>query len=194
MSDAIDDEKLRWRMSRVLHSKECRAIRFKLDNVVIQTYMYAYIGDAITDRLVNINPNSSGHAYDPKSNTIIVDSHDVAPAVIVHEATHAVIDATHQGKNISVGTHEAAAYLAETLYSMYCHDDDASVDVPHLDRPLILLARKVNSFNASHPSGSFLCPDSDVLYIKAIIRSSGLRSNVDRVDTMDGIGKNGRGW
>jgi hypothetical protein len=194
MSDAIDDEKLRWRMSRILHSKECRAIRFKLDNVTIQTYMYAYIGDAITDRLVQINTATSGHAYDHLSNTIFVDSHSVAPAVIVHEATHAVIDATHQGKSISVGTHEASAYLAETLYSMACGDDDASVDVPHLDRPLMLLARQVNAFNASHPSGSFVCPDSDVMYIKAIIKSSGLRSNVDRVDTMNGIGQNGRGW
>ncbi len=194
MSDAIDDEKLRWRMSRVLHSRECRAIRFKLDNVAIQTYMYAYIGDAITDHVVNVNANASGRGYDHRSNTITFTSHDIFPAAIVHEATHAIIDATHQGKNISKGTHEAAAYLAETLYSMNCGDDDASVDVPHLDAPLAQLANKVNAYNARHPSGLYVCPGSDVIYIKAILQSSALRMDVNRMDTMDGIGKNGRGF
>src|SRR5260221_4984324 len=103
--DAIDLEKLRWTMSNTLHSPACRAIRFRVDNVAIQTYMYSYIGDAITNRLIQVDPTGTGRTYDPASNVLTVDSLHVPPAVIVHEATHAAINATHQGKRITTGTH-----------------------------------------------------------------------------------------
>lgn len=184
-----DKRQLRSRMARVLRSKACFAIRFRLDNVGIQTYMYSYIADAIVDNRVHVEIGD-GHHYDYHPNTITFDSLDVEPATIVHEATHAVIDATHSGKNITNGAHEASAYLAEALYDMNV-DDDINVDIPHLARPLYLLARQVKAFNASHASGLFVCPQSDTLYIKAILNGARGANDVNRVDRMDGIGDGG---
>src|SRR2546423_8403338 len=120
-SEEAETSRLRSRAENVLSSPACRAVRFRLDNVAIQTFMYSTIANAIREDRVHMRIGRSRH-YDHLTNTIWLDTADVPPYVIVHEATHAVLDATHVGQNITVGTHEAAAYLAETVYALNAGD------------------------------------------------------------------------
>jgi hypothetical protein len=106
--------RLRARAATILSSSTCQKIRFKLDNIAIQTFMYSYVAGLIRDDHVHINIGS-GNGYEYESNTITYESVDVSPKAIVHEATHAVIDATNPDKYVTKGTHEAAAYLAESV-------------------------------------------------------------------------------
>lgn len=177
---------LRLRAQGILKSQACMAIRFKIDNVGIQTFMYAYIADAIYKDQVHIRIGE-GRGYDYTSNTITFDSINVDPPIIVHESTHAVIDATHVGKTITVGTHETAAYLAETLYALNSNYNQHIIDDQNIMRSIYKLARKIQNFNSKHQSGLFSCPPDDILYIKRVLEHSALRMNVNREDKMDGI-------
>jgi hypothetical protein len=73
--------------------------------------MLGYIGSEILRDKVHVREGGSNW-YDHVSNVRSVDDFDTEPHVIVHEATHAVIDATNPGLIITKGSGEAAAYLA----------------------------------------------------------------------------------
>ncbi len=147
--------------------------------------MYSYVAGLVRDDHVHINIGS-GNGYDYVSNTITYNSVDVSPKAIVHEATHAVIDATNPGKEVTKGTHEAAAYLAESVYALLC-GDQPETDVKNLTQPVADLARKVMAFNKSNASGLFACPLSDTEYIKKVLASSQLAGDQGRADKQDGV-------
>ncbi|MBR1155223.1 hypothetical protein [Bradyrhizobium sp. JYMT SZCCT0428] len=175
----------RSRAKGILTSPACNNIRFKLDNVQIRSFMFGYIGDAIARNRVHIKAEGF-NGYDHESDTIFLVSPDVRPHELVHEATHAVIDATNRGLVISKGPGEAAAYLAETVYSIVTQGEANSLDVPHLTPPVASLARRLIEYNKD-PRRTFTCPASDVTLIKAILGSSKLAGNMARMDTMNGI-------
>jgi hypothetical protein len=181
-----DFGQLRARAQGVLTSQICNQIRFKLDNVRIQSFMFGYIGTAIGMGRIKFRVGG-GNGYDHKSNTMFLMSEDVPSNEIVHEATHAIIDATNPGLTITKGTGEAAAYLAETVYSIVAFGEPRSLDVRFLTRPVAQLARELIAFN-SNPKVSFVCPDFEVSGIKAILRNSRLVGDINRLDRMDGIG------
>jgi hypothetical protein len=112
-----EKQQLREKAANVLRSATCTSIRFRLDNVRIERSMYPYIAGAILENRVHIE-EGGGDGYDHTTNTIFFQSTGVQPATIVHEATHAVIDATMKGQNITKGTGEAVAYLAEAQHSV----------------------------------------------------------------------------
>ena len=84
--------------------------------MAIEYLMYNYVANLIEQNKIRIGM-SSGRTYNHISDYITFDSVDVGPEVIVHEATHALIDAVYPGLTITNGTGEACAYLAETIYS-----------------------------------------------------------------------------
>jgi hypothetical protein len=115
----------------------------------------------------------SGNGYDPDSDPPAIhwESVKVAPKAIVHEATHAVINATHVGAAITKATHEAAAYLAESMFELLS-GRDPETDVARLTGPVTRLAQSAISFNESNPTPTFTCPPSDTTLIKSILAAS----------------------
>lgn len=185
MANEAEISRLRAKAKTLLTSSVCKQIRFKLDNVAIQYLMYGYVAGLIAEDHVHIKVES-GDGYDHVFNTMTFSSADPHAATIVHEATHAVIDATNAGKDVTKGTHETAAYLAETIFSLLS-GDSPDLGVPYLTPPLVELAGKVMAFNKSGKSGLFVCPLTDTEYVKKILASSRLAGAVDRVDRMDGV-------
>lgn len=155
--------------------------------------MYAYVAGLVKDDHVHITIGD-GDGYDHMPNNMILSSTGVAPAAIVHEATHALIDATNPDKEVTKGTHEAAAYLAETIY-MLLSGGEPYLEMKYLTQPIAELAKKVIAFNASHPSGLFTCPLADTAYIKEVYRSQ-TGADINRKDKMDGVpfGRGGLIW
>ena len=174
------------RVKSILRSATCFSICFRLDNIAIQTHMYSAIAGEV--ELGGIHLKIDGRGYDPTSDTLTMDTDDPEPAVVVHEATHAAIDAYHLGLNVTLGTHEAPAYLGETLYWKY-GGQRTSIDVMALARPLSLLADKVKFFNDAHRSGLFTCLQGDVVEIQQILKFSALRMSIDRVYRMNGLSR-----
>jgi len=181
--------KLLRKIETVLKSRECFAIRFRIENVAIQTHMYQYIVQAIHDNRIRAQVGS-GDGYDDTVNphTLTLSSDDPPPRTVVHEATHAVIDATHKGQRIVKSTNEIAAFLAESVYGVIASDPMTSY--PHyFVRPLRQLADQVVAFNSSHPSGLFDCPPGDVANLKALLSSlPGSYGTANKIETMKGIG------
>jgi hypothetical protein len=130
---------------------------------------------------------SNARHYDHKTNVLTLDSLNVDPPVIVHESTHALINATHVGKSIRCGSHETAAYLAESLWALNT-DNDVAVDVPHLNQRMYRLARRVKEFNSQNRMGLFVCDPAEVQYMETLMRISANGTDVDRVDVQLGIG------
>ena len=185
MARPCEIEYLRKRIGQILKSAACLEIRFKVANICIQRFMYTYIGDAILKDDVHLDI-ADARQYDHTTNVLTLDSYDVAPTVIVHECTHAVINATHVGKSIRNGAHETAAYLAESLWALLT-DNDVAVDVPHLDRRMYDVAKEVKAFNAKNRMGLYELDPAEQHYMEALMRNSGNRTDVDRVDVQVGI-------
>jgi len=131
--------------------------------------MYAYIGDAIVDRRIPVELGG-GNGYDPDSDPPAIhwELLKVPPKAIVHEATHAVINATHVGSAITKATHEAAAYLAESMFELLS-GRDPQTDVALLTGPATRLAQSAIDFNESNPNATFTCPPPDTVFIKSIL-------------------------
>jgi hypothetical protein len=176
---------LRLRAKAILQSRLCQNIRFKLANVHIQSTMWGYIGAAVGENLVHLQVGT-GHHYDPGSNTITFDDDVPEAKIIVHEATHAIIDATHVGQTITTGVHETSAYLAETIFTILT-GKEAHLDVPHLTPSVAQLARRVIAFN-SKSLESYECTTAETGNIIAILEHSNLRMNTSHTERMDGIG------
>ncbi len=149
--------------------------------------MYGYIGDAILRNKVRVIIGD-GNAYYRSSNTLKFDAYDVKSHAIVHEATHAVIDATHKGVTITIGTGEAAAYLAEMIYAIVTTGESVYLDVPRLTPPVFRLASAVLAHNSSSKA-AYTCPSSDVMNIISILAASSLPHSYNTPDRMDGIGE-----
>ena len=92
------------------------------------THARLYIAGAIENGKVKVTvgptsvPGRDGE-YVPQNfrsnaNTLIFPNDNPTDETIVHEATHAVIDGTTVGSNISNISDEVAAYVAETVYSL----------------------------------------------------------------------------
>ena len=149
---------------RVLRTGECAQIKFSVGNIFIPRYAFNFIAGPITEAKVKIT--LGGNGYDHKTNTIFWDGLGVRPSAIVHESTHALINALHAGKTITTGMHETAAYLAEAMWCLNSkHDIDT--DVPHLDARVRELGKMANDYYAMNPSGTFDCPAE---YVAGIIK------------------------
>jgi hypothetical protein len=182
MSDSqwTQERKLTNRIVDVLKWTQCASIRFKLELVGIQSFMYLHTSNAVREGAitVQVNPNSSPY-FDPDARLMSLPKADPEPNVIVHEATHALILTTHVGKVLSVITHEAAAYLAEAVFSMNLGNKPQLGHLPGVYNAAYRLAALVKYHNDRNSSGMFECPAGLVGELKDALRKSPLRQGWD---------------
>jgi hypothetical protein len=181
VSRQSETDKLRGRF-RSLKSPILNLVRFQLNNVKIQYLQYNWISDLVVSGKISLTM-SAGRSYDHMTDTLSIDDADAAFNVIVHEATHAIIDACYPGLKITKGTGEACAYLAETVFNIAWKDEAPYLDMNYLTKPVAQLARRVLAFNAGHPQ-PYVCDQGSVDEIIGIL---GVHMNVGRTDVMNGI-------
>jgi len=120
------EEDLRKRVVNVLRSQACMQIQFNVAGSTVMGYGYGHVADVIEQGGIKIKIGNTGAftaSYDHQGSTPTFVFGDPAMvsspegrATIVHEATHAVIDAVRKGRTMAFGDNEVAAYLAEALY------------------------------------------------------------------------------
>src|SRR5262249_29624492 len=154
MTCNTDYPEIRSRIGRVLKTNACSQIRFGLANIYIGRFMFNYIAGMIENGSVIITTGDTPY-YDIETNTLKISA-GATEAEIVHESTHILINATHQGKTIRRGDHETAAYLSAALWALYS-DNEIAVDVPHMDVYVRRLAKKILAFNTANRSGTYNC-------------------------------------
>ena len=187
------NQQLLQQVGRILKSNECLAIRFKLENISIHTFTYMYIAQVMLEgRLIRVVVGS-GNGYDNTTTprTLTFASADPQPGTIVHEATHAVIDATHKGQTIQKGANEAAAFLAEAVYELLADESWLGTSTPHyFARAFYKLAKNAINHNSNDSLPRFVCPPGDVMNLKALIGTlpDYSNTNLNQNDTMQGIG------
>jgi hypothetical protein len=152
--------------------------------------MYSYITDAIAQgRISAVVGNGSGYDDLQNPHAVVLPSADPAPRPIVHEATHAVIDATHKGQKILKGDNEAAAFLAESVYGLLAGEPMGPECPSYFSRAFRGVAEQIRAFNSTHASGLFPVPPGDAMNLKALIGNLPfMYSDVNKVEIMKGIG------
>jgi hypothetical protein len=86
---------------------------------------------------------------------------------IVHEATHAVIDAVAPGRSIGYGEEEVSAYLAQTIYSLNCRDRINTVGP--LARPAYEIAQRIRNFPVQKEGHIYECTATEIAPMKEVI-------------------------
>jgi hypothetical protein len=183
MSNASDVQFVRNRYAKGMGASVMNLVRFRLANISIQYMQYAWVGDLVRQGRIHIKVDS-GDSYDHVTDTIGIDDPKCWFHVLVHEGTHAVIDACNPGLSITKGNGEACAYVAETVFNIAWRKEVPDFNVPHLARPVASLARRILSHNERGAKGLFECDPASVAEINAIL---GKHWPVNRVDRMNGI-------
>jgi hypothetical protein len=132
----------------------------------------------MSDITVKVNPDADPY-FDPDTRVMSLPKADPEPNVIVHEATHAVIFTTHVGKVLNVVTHEAAAYLAEAVFSMNLGNKPQFGYLPGVYNVASKLAALVKFHNDRNASGMCECPLGLVWAMKDALRDTPLRQPWD---------------
>jgi hypothetical protein len=125
---STSEDGIRRLTAALLRSRSVKAIRFRIDGSTIMAYGYGYLADMIDQKSVQIVFGDTGgftasFRHDPGSPAQLVFApdfswNDDSMGTVVHEATHAVVDAVRVGRPISYGDNEVAAYVAETLFKL----------------------------------------------------------------------------
>jgi hypothetical protein len=191
MATDAEIKKLRGDIASVLATPHTLKIRFEVANVSITRFMYHTIASSIADGTINV-VEGDGEAYYHDTDTLMVGSLKPPAVRLVHEATHAIIDATLKGRFVRRGIHELAAYLAESIWAIST-GIRPSLDIPTLDRPMRALAEEVVAHNAN-PKNVRLYQVSmaSTRDLQAIMENSEARMVTGNVEKMDGIGS--RPW
>jgi hypothetical protein len=188
---SAEETQQRSRIGHVLATPACSWIRFRLANIYIGPFMYHYIAQVIMNG--DSNPKlmvklvvDSDRVYDHTTNTLHMS--DACPdAGVVHESTHIVINATHKGQTILRKNHEAAAYLAETVWAKYAGREPA-IDAISLRNRCLVIADKVVAWNKENPSEAYVCTPDDMIRIHGGLAGAGF-GDLDVMDVQTGIGE-----
>jgi hypothetical protein len=150
------EDYLKSRVILILRSAACLNIQFTIVGSTVMGYGYGCVADMIEHGDIGVQIGDTGgfpvrYAHQPDSSpTLTFGSDDPTfassasgRATIVHEATHAVIDAGRKSA-IAGGDDEVAAYLAQAIYSL--NAGDAPSESGPLARPVYQIARKIKNF------------------------------------------------
>lgn len=128
-------EALRSRIGQILMSPQCQKINFTFDNVYIDGSSFSYVALSSLQKSgfkVQINATQSSEAmYSPNTNTFVFKkagygnaTHPFEMMTIVHESTHAVIDA--KGRKTLMLANEVCSYIAGALFNQFRKDMELS--------------------------------------------------------------------
>jgi hypothetical protein len=193
-----DEFKLRLKVLSALNSKACGAIAFQAAGISVMGYHYGYLADLVAQYCVDIkfgvvDPAASAE-YDHTTDTLRFSNRNLGfyatpsgRAQIIHECTHALIDAAHPGKPVRRSDNEFICWLAQTIYSLLAGDG----------------VRRDGDFHGSlfaiasdairKRDGVFMVDPQAVSFVAAILRSAdALRAKkagktVPDIELMDGI-------
>jgi hypothetical protein len=141
----IAPDQVYWRIRAILLSKACQRINFRFGHLHIDGHGYRRVVAALepvhsgpNKGKANIpiilgkknfpkprDKNGSAGAYAPETDTMFLLSSNYAESspdeqmLVVHECTHAVIDATITTGSVGAFASEAAAYIAGCLWNLY---------------------------------------------------------------------------
>jgi len=170
-----DQDDLRKIVISILRSRACLDIAFKNAGVSIMGYGYGYVADMLEQGKVSATVGNTGGftaKYDGRTNTMTFGSDALREALtpsgrgtIVHEATHAVIDAVAPGRTIGYGDEEVSAYLAQTIYALNRRDPINRVGP--LAGPAYEIAERIRNFRGD--KGIYECTPSEVFGMRAVI-------------------------
>jgi hypothetical protein len=187
MASKEELQRLRVRMSHVLASPKCAYIRFVLGPIQIQSFMFNYIAQAILDDAVHliIGDPDRGQSYDHRNDTIYYDDLGPNDDAIVHESTHAIIDATNPGLGVSVAIGEAAAYLAEAIFAINDDNRFGTILDPHLATVCHMIAVEAVAYNDKNPGGVYQVSPQQILWMQSKMDST--RQSMDTVWVQNGL-------
>ena len=151
---------LRGRMANILLSRPCARINFAIDNVAVDGSMLSYVGLALSSPAAGgrgfpivVDPNGTSRAnYTPPTNTFMLPHlgyaaggpmFDFERQTIVHEATHAAIDALDPRDEVVQITNEMCGYVAGALYLEFYSDLAPLTDAKPATRQTYVAARKL---------------------------------------------------
>jgi hypothetical protein len=148
---------LKSRVILILRSAACLNIQFTIVGSTVKGYGYGCVADMIEQGGIGIQIGDTGgfrvrYTHQPDSSPALTFGSDdptfassaSGRATIVHEATHAVIDAGRKGSAMAGGDDEVAAYLAQAIYSL--NAGDALIETGPLAGPVHQVARKIKNF------------------------------------------------
>ena len=172
-------------VQRVLHDKE--------DNPILGD-----VDDKVSVKVSTKMPEGAAAIYDSACNTIILPNHGYGgmkaeKAILVHEATHAVLD-IYRGRNAKgvrvpmlVRDDEAVAYLAEAFYRIGLKI--SSGGRPGSPRRVAMSLAKSKLAGSAPPTSTLNFTARDLLPLQAAVQKDGLyskdaqkRANHDGVD------------
>jgi hypothetical protein len=133
MAESNELKNLREQVGKILTSDACQKINFTLENVRVDGSDYYYVALALLNTTLGpshvkfeIDSTIAAQAqYRIRANTFVFRTAGVAfdkgdgHQAIVHESTHAVIDAKSAKTKILRITNEMAAYIAGGLYNVF---------------------------------------------------------------------------
>jgi hypothetical protein len=192
-ADVSRREKCRYYIAEVLRLLPCYQIRFALRGVNIQSWMWPFVANAIEwGAWCNVE-FGNGDGFDFDTMTFHFDRFYPSRPTVVHEATHCLIWATHKGKKIKTETHEAAAYLAEKLFTLNSKDhyDLDLSGQPHLERSRLSELAQFVKKGTKDGKPNVRCDDVPALLNEVItaVRTDARAQDPDEVRVQGGVGE-----
>ncbi len=171
---ASDEDILRAKAISILRSKACLDIKFSVAGMTVMAYGYGYVADMLAQNVIKVAIGNTGGftaTYDGLNNKMTFGAKDPVNlstadgrATVVHECTHAVIDAIRKGKSVAYGDDEVAAYIAQTVYSM--NAGDSFNKVGPVAGPLYNVASKIKNYSGQDV---YMVDPGDVVGVRAQI-------------------------
>jgi hypothetical protein len=204
MAESAAIAQVREQTGKILTSDDCQKINFSLENVQIDGGGYFYVALALLN--TNMSPSSvkfkidpsisAGAEYHIKQNTFVFRTTGVAfdkgdgYQIIVHEATHAVIDSKSAKQKVLRVTNEMCAYIAGGLFNIIA-GDNADDNYP-IYREARAVAQKIIKVSKKwNYTGTYALYASDVTALRAAVLASptyaGLQTDPNATYGDDGL-------
>lgn len=136
-----EEAALRQRVGNILMSRPCQRINISVDRVSVNGSGFSYVALSVLNTIqfaIGDLPADFEAQYSIGSNTFRFPHSGYGAGgpraalerqTIVHEATHAVIDATSSNRSVLKMTHELAGLMTGALYNAFCADYLAAADL-----------------------------------------------------------------
>lgn len=150
MTDAAILDALRSRTSQLLMSAACQRIDFHWGHNHIDGSAFSFIALSLITKpkgqhgisfVVKPQPPNVGASYDPATNAVEFPTGSFGTSdawekmSIIHEMTHAVIDATSPRGSLRAVHDELSAYTAGALFNIYSAANPAAGPYPYVAAP-----------------------------------------------------------